>query len=308
MTGLYQTIRPTTLDGVVGQPAAVAQLASMVNQGNVSHAILFSGPSGTGKTTLARILARLLGSDGLEIQEINCASNNGVDLVRDIEAKIPLRTLSGKPRVYIIDECHQLTQQAQRAFLKVLEDTPPHVYFFLATTNPEKLDKPLKSRCTPVSLGLVPTTVIKAYLKGLEAHNGGLPDKTLMAIAEAAAGSVRRALVFLEQTVSAGVEHLPSILGADAEVSTELFDIVRAVYAGSAFPKFSDDVRGLDDNQIESFRRAVLGYGAAILLRGAKSTKATESVESVMDLFSRPFFESGKSGLILAIHRSQKVF
>jgi DNA polymerase III subunit gamma/tau len=311
MTGLYQSVRPTILGDVIGQPAAVAQIRAMIDSAEVSHAILFSGPSGTGKTTLARILAKELGSEGkFDLQEVNCASNNGVDFIRGIENNVPLRQLSGKNRVYIIDECHQLTSQAQRAFLKLLEDTPPHIYFFLCTTNPEKLEKPLRTRCTPVALGLVPTTVIKGYMRCLEDETGpiasNIPDKSLIAIAEASGGSVRRALVLLEQVLKTGLEFLPDILGADAEVSSDLFEIVRAIYSSnSVFPAAGEALRSMDDNQVEAFRRSVFGYGAAIIVK-TKPNKNTESVARIMSYFREPFWNTGKNGLIFAIYQATK--
>src|SRR5688572_25883760 len=136
---LYKKFRPKTLKGVVGQEGAVSSLQSMIDKGRLPHTILFSGPSGCGKTTIARILKGILECSDLDFFEINCADFKGIDMVRDIRRYVGIPPLHGKSRVWLIDEAHQLTKDAQNAFLKLLEDTPKHAYFMLATTDPQKL-------------------------------------------------------------------------------------------------------------------------------------------------------------------------
>ena len=121
---LYQKHRPVTLDDVVGQPVAVASVRQLLADGGVPHVLLFSGPSGCGKTTLARILQRELECSDLDWHEINSASFRGIDTVRQIQDDLIYRPVSGRSRIWLIDEAHQVTGTAQEAMLKILEDMP----------------------------------------------------------------------------------------------------------------------------------------------------------------------------------------
>ena len=182
--GLYQDQRPTTLDSMVGQQAAVSQLKNFLARKEVPHVLLFSGPSGVGKTTAARIIASSL-ADSCRIDQVekNAASDNGIDMVRDIEAKMRLKPLSGGVRVYIIDEAHAISQQGQRALLKVMEDTPKHVYFIFCTSNPEKLEKPFLNRCTHVKFGEIAFPELVKLLARLELGEA-IPEALYRTIAE----------------------------------------------------------------------------------------------------------------------------
>lgn len=301
---LYNTIRPSIIEDVIGQPWAVAQVEGWFNKTGVPHSVLLAGPSGTGKTTIARILAKAVGSQPVDIVEKNCASDNGVDMIRSIESNLPFKQLSGNPKVYIIDECHQLTTQAQRAFLKVLEEERSHVYFFLCTTNPEKLEGPLKTRCSQITLKEVPTPVILSHLRTITTWRPdlSLPDAILVKIAAAASGSVRKALVLLEQIAATGPDHADEILADDGEIAPDLFQIIKDYYAGKNVLTSSGAVLGaLDDSQVEVFRRSALGYGAAILKNPKTKPDKGKEVCGLMQAFKTPFWNSGKNGLILAI-------
>ena len=131
---LYKKHRPSYLEDVFGQPEAVKVLGSMIEKDDLPHSILFTGPSGVGKTTLARILKEELECHANDFKEINCADFRGIDTIRDIRNNMNRQSLMGGPLIWLIDEAHKLTNDAQTAFLKMLEDTPKHVYFFLATT------------------------------------------------------------------------------------------------------------------------------------------------------------------------------
>jgi DNA polymerase-3 subunit gamma/tau len=136
---LYQKVRPGTLEEIVGNQRTIKAIAKMVESKEKPHSILMQGGSGCGKTTVARIIAKIFGSDESSIFESNAANTRGIDDIREIARTAPLSTLGNKPKTYIIDESHQLTKPAQQALLKVLEDPPERCYFILCTTDPQNL-------------------------------------------------------------------------------------------------------------------------------------------------------------------------
>lgn len=144
---LYRKYRPQTFDDVIGQEQVTTVLKNAVKLGHVAHAYLFSGSRGTGKTSVARILAREIGTAPEDLTEMDAASNRGIDDVREIRESVSTMPFKSKYKVYIIDEVHMLTKDAWNAFLKTLEEPPAHVVFILATTELEKVPETVVSRC-----------------------------------------------------------------------------------------------------------------------------------------------------------------
>lgn len=146
-TALYRKYRPTTFKDVLGQDHIVKVLEGAIKLGNISHAYLFAGSRGTGKTSIARIFAEEIGTRGNDLYEIDAASNRGIDDVREIRESVQTLPFESKYKVYIIDEAHMLTKEAWNAFLKTLEEPPAYVVFILATTELEKVPETVLSRC-----------------------------------------------------------------------------------------------------------------------------------------------------------------
>jgi DNA polymerase-3 subunit gamma/tau len=158
---LYHKYRPKNFGRVVGQEESVALLKDFLDRGEFPHTTLFVGPSGCGKTTLARICRDKLGCSDANFVEVNAADDRGIDLPRRLARQAPLAALGGGVRIWLIDEVHQLTSAAQDSFLKLLEDTPEHVYFMLATTDPQKLKKTILTRSTEIKLSLLPAKQVE---------------------------------------------------------------------------------------------------------------------------------------------------
>ena len=149
---LYKKHRPKSFDDIIGQDNAIKVLKTKFKKKSIPHAILLKGPSGVGKTTIGRIIKKELGCKGTDFQEINGADKGGVDDMRSIRRSMSKAPMKSKCRLWLIDEAHKITSAAQDMMLKMLEDTPGHVYFILATTDPQKLKKTIRTRCTEIAV------------------------------------------------------------------------------------------------------------------------------------------------------------
>jgi len=218
---LYRKYRPSSLEELVGQSDAVQLISEQIKNSNLSHAYLFSGPRGVGKTSLARIIAITIGCDPVfDITEIDAASHNKVDDVRELNDSVNFIASSpGKKRVFILDEVHMLSNAASNAFLKTLEEPPEHVIFILATTEPERVIETIRSRTTQIAFKRIKNAdIITSLEKISKAEKIKLSKDVLEYIANQSDGSLRDAINLFEQTFStfgnkATMEQLYSILG-----------------------------------------------------------------------------------------------
>lgn len=222
---LYRKFRPDTFDKMVRQEHVVRILKNQIAGDLVGHAYLFTGPRGTGKTSVARIFARAVNCERpqngspcgkcetclavergtLDIVEIDAASNNGVNEMRDLREKVQYPPVTGRYKVYIIDEVHMLTDSAFNALLKTLEEPPRHAIFILATTEPQKIPATILSRCMRLDFKLIPTEDLENHLKSiLHDLKKSYEDAAVAAIARAGAGSDRDMLSIAEMCLSYG--------------------------------------------------------------------------------------------------------
>jgi len=221
---LYRNWRPKTFADLVGQDAVVKTLGSALQSGRLAHAYLFSGPRGSGKTSAAKILARcincidgptatpdntcencvaILSGTALDVLEIDAASNRGIDEIRALRDAVKFAPSAMRSKVYIVDEAHMLTKEGANAFLKTLEEPPPHVVFILATTEPEKLPATILSRCQRYAFRRIAIPVMIARMRDIATGEGlSVADEALAAIAYRADGGLRDALTMLEQAAA----------------------------------------------------------------------------------------------------------
>lgn len=298
MHELYKKYRPKTYKGLVGQPDAVKVLTEFNRTGRYPHAVLLTGPSGCGKTTTARIIKEKISCSDIDFNEINVADFKGIDTVRDIRKSMGLAPMGGKARMWLLDECHSLTGDAQNALLKVLEDPPSHAYFALATTDPAKLKPTIKTRCTEVRFRpLKPPDMARLLEKVLNAEGKKLSEEVVEKIVNAADGSARQALVMLEQVV--GLKDEESMISAiQAAGHVQATDLVFQMLNGAKWAVLSKTIKAIDEEP-EKLRRMVLTIAMNTLLSGGKNAPRAAAI---ITAFSLPFFDTGKPGLTLAAY------
>ncbi len=222
---LYRRYRSRRFAELKGQDHIVAALRNAVKDDKVGHAYLFSGPRGTGKTSTARILAKALNCTALvdgepclecesciaieagtsfDVHELDAASNNGVEAIRDLIASTALAS-PGRSKVYVLDEVHMLSTGAENAFLKTLEEPPPHVHFVLATTDPQKVKPTIRSRTQHLEFHLLPADVLEAHVRWVIADAGlDVSEEAIDHVLRVGGGSARDTLSALDQVVAAG--------------------------------------------------------------------------------------------------------
>ena len=207
MKALYRKYRPCKLSEVVGQEQVTKTLESSLKQGRISHAYLFIGPRGTGKTSVARIFAHEVNGfkyepedDYVDIIEIDGASNRGIDNIRELREKVMIAPTSGKYKIYIIDEVHMLTKEAFNALLKTLEEPPNHVIFIMATTDAHKVPITITSRAQTYTFRLAEKSIMAGYLKKVaKSEKINIDDSAIDIIVKRGGGSFRDSLSLLDQ-------------------------------------------------------------------------------------------------------------
>ena len=226
---LYRTYRPSSFEEVVGQQHIVTTLKNAVKQNKIAHAYLFCGPRGTGKTSIAKLLAKAVNCEDQQnapcnqcrsclaiqqgnhpdIVEIDAASNNGVDEVRELIEKVKYAPLEGRYKVYIIDEVHMMSSGAFNALLKTLEEPPAHVIFILATTEPQKVLPTIISRCQRYDFTKVGQNEIISRVRSvLEQEHIECEDEALRLVAQLADGGMRDALSIMDQCIAYAQNHI----------------------------------------------------------------------------------------------------
>ncbi len=255
-TALYRKWRPQTFDDLVGQEHISRTLINAINTEKVSHAYLFCGSRGTGKTTSARILAKSLncearvdgspcnkcpsclsqsqGSD-LDIIEIDAASNRGISEIKSLIEQVRFASVSGKYKVYIIDEFHMLTNEAFNAILKTLEEPPEKVVFVLATTEAHKILPTIISRCQRFDFQRIPIPSLVTRLKYIsQEENIQISDESILSISRKANGGLRDALSLLDQ--------ISAFSNSDGEISTELVNQVLGMVSANFLIKLAESI------------------------------------------------------------------
>ena len=329
---LYRKYRPADFNSVYGQEEVVTVIKNAIFSNKISHAYLFCGPRGTGKTTIAKIIAKLVNCEHLEngepcgkcyncvnfmnsndIVEIDAASNNGVDEIREIRDKINLVPSNAKYKVYIIDEVHMLTTQAFNALLKTLEEPPAHVIFILATTEPHKIPLTIASRCQKFRFSKINDSLIADRLKEIAGYeNIEIDNDALFEIARLADGGMRDAINILDQLVAYSNSKitLDDIYKVNGSVSySDLYELLKAIIDNDKV-KIIEFVDNIDKNgkEIGKFvEEMIIFLKDVVLYKNANYLSSIEMKNDNIKLVSEIYSGRNLYDLIECLNNAQNV-
>lgn len=293
--------RPKHLDDVLGQDEVVKSIRKAIAAKTRPHAFILTGPSGVGKTTIARILAQGFNCGAASIIEVDAASNSGVDAMKEVTASARYQGFGAEPnKAYIIDECHSLSKQAWQSLLKSIEEPPAHVYYFFCTTEAGKIPDTITSRCNSYLLKSVRFDALMDLLEMVcDKEDYKTPDAILKQIAMACGGSPRRALVLLNMTYDVtDPEECARILETPME-NKDIIDLCRMLVKGNMqWQDVTNALKALGDTNAESIRIVVVNYLNACVM-GAKSDGAAQRLLDMLHEFTRPSNPADKLAPIL---------
>ena len=300
---LYRKYRPKKFDEVIGQDQVVSILKNALKNNSISHAYIFAGGRGIGKTSIARIFSEALGTSSNDIYEIDAASNRGIDDIRAVRDSVNTLPFESKFKVYIIDEAHMLTKEAWNALLKTLEEPPAHVIFILATTELEKIPETILSRCEVHTFKKPSTSILRDFIASVAKKEGvEIEASAADLIALLADGSFRDAHGILQKIISSTnskkitrvetekITGAPKIsLVNDLIVSVMEKDASKAISVLSEVSKENLDVLMFSKLLLETVRQILL-----VRISGAFEKELKESVASEQFEFIKKISEEGK--------------
>jgi DNA polymerase-3 subunit gamma/tau len=298
---LPEKYRPKTVRGLFGNQELKNTIESLLKiKANFPHCILLTGNSGCGKTTVGRIISKELGCSDTDFNEYDAADLNGVDFTRKLRLNVHYQPKKGEVAVHLIDECHRMSTPAQEVLLKTLEEPPPHAYFILCTTDPNKLLKTVRSRSTLLQVRPLNEVQGIRLLKRIAKREGAdVPDTELLEkIIEVNEGHPRAcinslgAILYLpkeKQTLEA------ITVGSGNE--SEIIELAQNLYKNKPWKSISQTLSNYKEQGVdpESVRRVVLGYMSSIVLR-----KLDEKALMIIDEFTEPYYNTGFAGLVLS--------
>jgi DNA polymerase-3 subunit gamma/tau len=305
---LHTKYRPRKLKDVIGHKAVVSSLEAALKAKSRPHCFLFTGPAGTGKTTLARIVAERLDVETTNVVEIDAASNTGIDDMRKVLEALRYNGFGDSPnRAIIVNECHRLSAQAWDSMLMTTEEPPPHAFFFFTSTHPDKIPKAMLTRCLGYDLNPLRFDDIMDELEAInEAEQFGTSNKILQQVARAAEGSMRAALVGLAKVHACeDVEEAAALLAQPLE-NAEIIDLARALVRDELkWTELCETLKKLEaqGTQPESIRLVIVNYLNACAM-GARKPDDIERYLDMLSAFMKPCTGSEKfAPLLLAFGR-----
>ncbi len=304
---LHVKYRPASLEEVVGQDHVINSLKSLFKDKKHPHAYLFMGESGTGKTTLSRLVAKEMGCDESNILEIDAASHNGIEDARELIASLQYATFGKNPNKFvIIDECHALSKASFQVWLKTIEEPPPHVYFAFCTTESDKVPETIKTRCHVYNLKSVDFDSLFELVAAISEAEDiviGKDDKAFKLIAQAAMGSPRKALTMLSKCRGCSSLEDVRLILEEPDEEGEVIELCRMLCGKTAleWKHVQRILKRLEGQNPESIRLIVLSYTSKVLMN-ARSEDEAMKLLAILEAFSQFFNSSEKfAPLLLAL-------
>lgn len=301
--------RPTTLEEVFGNDELVDTLTKMIKRSTPRSSYFLTGIPGSGKTTLARVIANELGIDSkFNFHEYNAANTRGIDTIRNIVSEAGSKPLSGKRKMYLLDECHQITGAASEALLKFLEEPPKHVFIALCTSEPSRINSntlsAIRRRCFCAQLRSIVPPEITKYIRAIaDSEEAKVSDNILKQISKNCGGSLGHALSMLDTVLDieddeTALSMLDKIL-AEEQVKPIITLLIDERESGPAkWKKISKILKNFDGNP-EDARRSIAGYIAKVLQNKEALSKTVPLMKTAV-YFTDSFYESGMLGLTMA--------
>lgn len=289
--------RPKVFDEFYGNQVLVDNLKTLFeNVDDMPRVFLFSGPQGCGKTTLAYIIGNKIGCS--DIISYNVANTRGIDSSRKIINDSKFIPLEGKYKLFLLDECHKMTNEGQNALLKILEDVPSHVYFVLCTTEPQKLLKTIRDRCVLYTVQPLGTREIKALISDICEKEGIKFDREIInKVADVSSGYPRKALLLLNKIAyEKDKEKSLKIIDEDNVSEYEIKNICSVLLSSdkNKWSKMTQILNGIS-NDPENVRWAILGYMNKVILN--PNTRNIKTIAEIINIFSESYIYCGKAGL-----------
>jgi DNA polymerase-3 subunit gamma/tau len=302
---LYRKYRPNTFKELVGNIDTKTSLEGKIKEGKLPHAILLTGESGTGKTTIGRIIANELNAVGRDYREIDSADFRGIDTVRSIRRQMIYHPSEGDAIVYLLDEAALLGQGgssvknlSQSALLKALEDPPNYLYFILCTTDPLMLMKTIRSRCTHYEMEMLTEKQLIILVNRIaKREKVKLPNEITLSIALACKGKPRRALTILEKIIHLPTKAMKKQVLKENETESSGFELAKLLFNGGSWQKAIMILKTIENENPEQIRRTIYGFMKTVI-----SKKANERAHYIMFCFDEPLYDDGMNKLWYLCH------